>query len=85
MYEVCEDYNLISESNSKNLSVPSTTGGIPGVFCSHPISSDEPIKVFRILNITLYQIKNQSVINVKIDPSSKKLNNTKYIDSNIGP
>lgn len=38
--------DLMSESNSKNLEVPSCTRSIPGACCNHPISSEEPRKVF---------------------------------------
>ena len=34
------------ESNSKNLAVPSSIGGLPGACCNHPISSLEPCKDF---------------------------------------
>lgn len=44
---------LMSESNSKNLEVPSCTGGIPGACCNHPISSEEPRKVFHTRDVIL--------------------------------
>lgn len=44
---------LMLSSNSVNLLVSSTTGGIPEAFCSQPISSADPRMVFRTLDIRL--------------------------------
>lgn len=56
-----EEYLMLS-SNSVNLLVPSSTGGIPEAFCNQPISSADPRTVFRTREIRLK--KNASFIDI---------------------
>lgn len=62
--------DLMSDSNSKNLEVSSCTGGISGSRCNHPISSEEPRKVFNrrvavLRNANNYQLSIQKLFLVK--------------------
>lgn len=48
-----EMWYLMPCSSSTNLAEPSTTGAIPGALCNHPMSSEDPCKVFRTRDTTL--------------------------------
>ena len=54
--DCCKCTDLMVSSNSMNRLVPSSTGGMPGARCSHPMSCAEPRTVFRAREIRL-QVK----------------------------